>query len=215
MSLKRRLYLFLLPAMLAVVFITVAGADFLIDDDFNREATGAKPAGYLLEETGGGIEIAEVPSATDKSIFLNDPGDKVIKITKKFAPQAGLVTVELSFMQPVFGSTAKVVRLLDQEGASAAVHIETRKDTTCFLAYKNADGSFTTLGAYAEKTWYAIKIVADVASQKADVYVDGAQKLTQVPFLAPVKTVGAIDSYTPGSSNKGHYVDNVKVYAGK
>ena len=59
-----------------------------------------------------------------------------------------------------------------------------------------------------------LKIVADVATQKADVYLDGVQKLNQVAFLAPVKDIGAIDSYTP-LEQEGHYVDNVKVYGGK
>lgn len=214
MSKKGYLLLIVLPVMVAAVFFSATGAEFLVNDDFNREATGAKPTGYLIEEAGGNVAIAEVPSATDKSIYLDDPGDKVIKVTKKFTPQAGLLTVELSFMQPVLGSTAKVVRLLDPEGASAAVHIETRKEGNV-LGYKNADGTFTTLVPYVEKTWYTVKIAADVALQKADVYVDGALKLQAAPFLAPVKAIAAFDSYTPGSSNKGHHLDNVKIYAGK
>ncbi|NLG83145.1 MAG: pectate lyase, partial [Firmicutes bacterium] len=177
---------------------------------------GGKPPGYLIEETGGSVEIAEVPIATDKSVYLYDPGDKNIKIARKFPAQTGVVTVRVSFMQPVAGSTAKVIRLLDPEGQNTAVHIETRKDgSVTNISYKNPDGSFTPLSAYEANRWYVIQIVADVAAQKAAVFIDGALKLDQAPFLSPVKAIGCLDSFTPGSSGKSHYLDNIKVYAGQ
>lgn len=203
-------------ACMFLALFSAAGADFLINDDFDREATGAKPAGYLLEELGGSVSIADVPSAANKSVYLNDPGGNVIKIAKKFAPQTGLMTAETWFMQPSLGTTAKVLRLLDQEGVNAAVHIETRKEgNSNVLSYKNLDGAYTSLGPYNEMTWYVVTVVADVATQKADVYVNGVLKLNQSAFQAPVKEIAALDSYTPGSSAKGHYLDGIKVYPGR
>ncbi|TCL65329.1 hypothetical protein EDC14_101777 [Hydrogenispora ethanolica] len=198
----------LLVGMLAVQSFA---AGFLVDDNFNGDPVGAKPAGYEIEETGGKVGVAAFPSEAEKSLFLDDPGDKVIKVTKVFAPQSGTVVAEIAFLQPVVSSTAKVIRLLDKEKANAAVHLETRSGAK--LAYKNGDGSFTEIGDYQAGVWYNFKIVADVAAQKADIYLGNELKLKQVPFLAPVKEIGALDSYTPGSSARGHYLDNIRVAA--
>ncbi len=197
--------------MVLLLGMSAFAAGNIVDDNFNALKTGDKPTGYTIEETGGSVEIAEVPSATDKSVLLNDPGDKTIKIGKKFAPQTGVVSAEVSFMQNSFGSTAKVLRLLEGETGSPAVQIETRSKG---ISYKNADGSFTELTPYVEKTWYVIRVVADVKTQKADVYIGGVPKLNQVPFNSAVKNIGAFDSYTPGSSGKGHYLDNITINEG-
>ncbi|HYH02398.1 MAG TPA: hypothetical protein VEC37_04815, partial [Bacillota bacterium] len=200
-----------LTALVCFGWSVAFASGVLVDDNYNNGKIGEQPTGYLIEEAGGKVSIADTPSATDKSLFLDDPGSTIIKVTKKFTPQTGIVTAEVSFMQNNAGSTAKVLRLLDAEAANAAVHIETRSNV---FSYKNADGSFTPMMAYAAKTWYKITVVADVKTQKADVYIDGVEKIKQAAFGATVANIGALDSYTPGSSGKGHYLDNVKVVEG-
>lgn len=207
----------LLAALAAALLIVPAtAATMLVYDDFNQYAAGAKPDGYSIEETGGSVTVAEVPSAADKSLYLDDPGTNSIKIEKEFPPQSGTITVDISFMQPSPSTTAKVLRLLDRDGTKAAVHIETRKEgVTNVISYKNMDGSFTTLTAQFGKAWYCLRVVADVASQKADVYVNGELKLAGQAFMTPVQEIAALDSFTPGTSAKGHYLDNIRVYAGE
>ncbi len=197
--------------MVGMVLAQASAAGLLVDDNFNAAAVGAKPDGYAIEEAGGSVAIAAFPSDSDHSLYLNDPADKVIKVTKTFAPQTGVVVVEVAFAQPVLGSTAKVIRLLDKEQANAAVQIETRGGAK--LAYKNSDGSYTEFADYQAGVWYNFKIVADVAAQKADVYLNNELKLKQVGFMSALKDIGALDSYTPGSSGKGHYLDNIRVAA--
>lgn len=209
--LKNGLLVAFFAALVCISWSVTFAGGVLIDDNFNNGKTGEQPAGYLIEDAGGKVSIAEVPSASDKSLFLDDPGSSVIKITKKFTPQTGIVTAEVSFMQDNAGSTAKVLRLLDAEAANAAVHIETRSNV---FSYKKADGSFIPMMAYAKQTWYKITVVADVKTQKADVYIDGEEKIKQADFCATVANIGAVDSFTPGSSGKGHYLDNLKVVEG-
>lgn len=210
--------------LMLTVFIlgggTLLAAQPLVENNFNSESTGSKPAGYEIEETAGGVEIAEVPSPDDKSIYLFDPGNSNIRIIKRFKPlKKGILVVEMSFMQPSLGSTAKVLRLTNTEclkdpgEAKAAVHIETRSGAK--LAYRTADAKFIDLGTYAANTWYRFRIVADLKNKIANIYIDGVLKAKAVPFLTPVEEIGAIDSYTPGSSSKGHYVDNIAIYKGK
>jgi len=188
----------------------------LVSDDFDTEPTGGKPSGYRIEEAGGGVSVAEVPGAGDKSLYLNDPGSSVIRVMRSFDPQTGIVTAEARFMQPALGTTAKAFRLLNGDGTAAAVHLETRKEGDGnVISYKGVDGSFVTLAPYAAKVWVTLRIVADVAAQKADVYVDGVLKVGAQPFTAAVKEIGAFDSYTPGSSAKGHYIDGIRIWSGR
>ncbi len=221
---KRRLWPACSVLMLAV-FVFGGGALFaaqpLVEDNFNSAPTGSKPVGYEIEDTAGGVEIAEVPGPDDKSVYLFDPGTSNIRILKRFKPmkKKGILVVEMSFMQPSLGSTAKVLRLTDTEclkdpaEANAAVHIETRSGAK--LAYRTSDGKFTDLGTYEANKWYRFRIVADLKSMVANIYINGVLKAQAIPFLKPVAEIGAIDSYTPGSSSKGHYVDNISIYLGK
>lgn len=211
--------------LMLTVFIFSGGnllaAKPLVEDDFNSAATGSKPVGYELEETAGGIEIAEVPGPDDKSIYLFDPGTSNIRIIKRFKPikKKGILVVEMSFMQQSLGSTAKVLRLTDTEcvkgpdETNTAVHIETRSGAK--LAYKNTDGKFTNLDTYVANKWYKFRIVVDLKSEIANIYINGVLKAKAIPFLKPIEEIGAIDSYTPGSSSKGHYLDNISIFKGK
>ena len=211
---QRRSFLTLTVLLAVLIFgclnVEIAAAG-LVDDNFNTEAIGSKPAGYEYEEIGGRIEIAAVPSEADKSLALNDPGDKVIKVAKKFTPQTGKVTAELYFMQPVVSSTAKAIRLLDQNSA-VAVQIETRAGAK--LGYKNVDNTFTQITGFKASTWIHIAVAADIAAQKADVYINNELLLKQAPFLSPVKDIAIFESYTPGSSARGHHIDDLRIYEG-
>ncbi len=210
--------------LMLTVFIFSGGilwaAKPLAEDNFNSESTGSKPAGYEIEETAGSVEIAEVPDSSNKSLYLFDPGSSNIRIVKRFKPikKKGILVVEMSFMQPSLGSTAKILRLTDNEcvkgpdETNSAVHVETRSGAK--LAYKNVEGKYIDLDTYAANKWYQIRIVADVKSQIANIYLNGVLKAKAVPFLKPVPEIGAIDSYTPGSSGKGHYLDNIAIYIG-
>ena len=190
----------------------MVAATALVDDNFNNQQAGAKPDGYTIEETGGKVSIAEVPSAADKSLYLDDPGATVIKVSKKFAPQTGVVTAELKYMQPTkISSTAKVIRLLDEAGA-VAVQVETRSGG--LISWKMPDGQFTEIGEYAADTWFTIKVVANVKTQTADVFFNGAQKLTGVVFTAAAANIAVFESYTPGTSARGQYIDNIKISRG-
>ena len=118
-------------AMMLVMFLlllTVAGADFLINDDFNRETTGAKPAGYLLEELGGSVEIDRGAHRRRQESFISmTPAATASRSRRNSRRKRAWSPRRYSFMQPALGTTAKVLRLLDREGVNAAVHIETQE----------------------------------------------------------------------------------------
>lgn len=183
----------------------------IFQDEFNALVTGSVPEGYTVSGENGSVTVSEVPSTKDKSLYFEDNGTDTIKAVKTFEPQTGTVTVAVNFMQTVLGSTTKVLRLLDETGTNAGVHIETRSGV---ISYKNSDNTFTDLVDYNPNTWYAIKVVADPSTGTADVYVNNELKLEDAPFHREVTTIGSIDSYTTGSSAKSHYLDDVQVFAG-
>ncbi|NLY74638.1 MAG: pectate lyase [Firmicutes bacterium] len=199
-----------------------AAVNMLVEDNFNSLPVGSKPPGYEIEETAGSVEIAELPEPYYKAVYLFDPGTSNIRIIKRFKPysktkrNSGILVVEVSFMQPDLGSTAKVIRITDTEclkdpdKANAAVHVETRSGAK--LAYRTSDGKFVNFDSYEKNKWYRFRIVTDLENQVANIYVNGVLRAEKIPFLKPVKEIGAIDSYTPGSSSKGHYLDNIQVY---
>lgn len=214
--------------LMLMVFIFCGGdllaIEFLVEDNFNSLAIGSKPAGYEIEETAGSVEIAETPEPYNRSLYLFDPGTSNIRIVKRFGPfkkrfrRDGVLILELSFMQPSLGSTAKAVRLTDTEclkgpdETNTVVHVETRSGAK--IAYKTADGKFVNLDSYEKEKWYRFRIVADVEKQLVNIYINGVLRAEKIPFLKPVEEIGAFDSYTPGSSSKGHYLDNIQVYEG-
>lgn len=215
--------------LMLTVFLLGGGVllalEFLVDDNFNSLPIGSKPPGYEIEETAGSVEIAETGEPYGKSLYLFDPGTSNIRIIKRFKPfkktffNDGILVTELSFMQPDLGSTAKVVRLTDTQcvkgpdETNTVVHVETRSGAK--IAYRTSDGKFVTIDSYEKNKWYRFRIVADVVNQQVNIYINGILRAEKISFLKPVKEIGAIDSYTPGSSSKGHYLDNIQIYPGK
>ncbi len=214
--------------LMMMIFIfsgeTSLAIDFLVDDNFNSLPIGSKPSGYEIEETAGSVEIAETPEPYNRSLYLFDPGTSNIRIVKRFRPfkkrfrSDGVLILELSFMQPSLGSTAKIVRLTDAEclkgpeQTNSVVHLESRSGAK--IAYRTPDGKFVNIETYEKDKWYRFRIVADVNNQVVNIYINGILRAEKIPFLKPVQEIGAFDSYTPGSSDKSHYLDNIQVYEG-
>ncbi len=190
--------------------VTYANDSLVLEEQFDDLETGVKPEGYEISEETGSVSVSEVPSSTDKSLLLEDSGDKNTKITKTFDEQTGKMSFVIDFMQPELGSTSKVIRLMDKDG-NVAVHLETRSGGV--LAYKLSDDSYVELTPYEENTWYTIQINADVTKQNADIFVNGKMLAEDVPFYSEVSEISQFDSFTPGSGVKSHYVDNLKIYS--
>ncbi|MBE1441463.1 pectinesterase family protein [Paenibacillus sp. OAS669] len=180
----------------------------LWDDDFNGGAAGAAPSGYTLSEAGGTVRVVNVPSASNKSVYLNDTSTTgLVNLKKTFASQTGTTELELKFMQPAMVNNTKIIRLLS--GNTPAVSIETISGG---IAYRNADNTYTTLiSGYQPNIWYSIRIVANAATDKADVYLNGVKKVSQASFYSAVSVIDGLESYTPNSSAGSHYLDDIVV----
>lgn len=180
----------------------------LADNNFNSTAAGAQPSGFTVTEAGGTVRVASVPSSANRSVFLNDTSTTALSSLKRtFTSQTGKVEAVFKFMQPSLANNTKVFRLLS--GTTAAVSIETIGGS---LSYRNADSTYVTLqSGYAANVWYSIRIVADPATDKADVYVNGVKKASGAAFFTAVSSLDGYESFTPNSSVGSHYLDDILV----
>ncbi|WP_373229848.1 pectate lyase [Cohnella sp.] len=177
----------------------------VVESDFNNEAIGELPVGYSASEAGGTVRIAAVPDETNRSVYLDDTSDSTnVILSKSFDPLASEITLQLKFMQPTYTSSTKVVRL--KGDGKTSVVLETNGG---FMNYRHADNTFEPLVTVAAGVWYDIAVVADVTSQTADVYVDGALKLENAPFQQAADRVDYFETFTPNSKMIGHYVDDI------
>ncbi|ULL19819.1 hypothetical protein DVH26_16290 [Paenibacillus sp. H1-7] len=176
----------------------------LVDDNFNSETTGAAPTGYT---TSGNATVVNVPSSTNKSIKLNDTDTtNSIKANKSFTSQAGQVTVEYKVMLPAAANNLYVHL---KQGSTTAVTIQSGSDGT--LRYRNADGSSTNIANYTANGWTTIKIEADSATDKANVYVNGTSVLSNVGFRTAVTGIDAFEAITHSTGTGVLHIDDVKV----
>jgi len=204
----RKNWLASLLAIFAFGAGTAADAAVLTDTNFNSTSVGSTPSTYAVSEAGGTVRIAAIPGSSNRSVFLNDTSITTLVSAKKtFAAQGGIVDAEFKFMQPTLVNNTKVLRLLS--GATAAVSIETISGS---IQYRLPGSTYTNiLSGYVANRWYSLRIVANPASDTADVYINGVRKITGGAFFTPVASIDGFDSFTPNTSTGSHYLDDVVV----
>ncbi|TCK92768.1 uncharacterized protein DUF1565 [Natranaerovirga hydrolytica] len=185
-------------------------SNVLLEDNFNNQSTGSIPNGYTVDESGGTVRIANVPSSNNKSVHLNNSSTSSnVKLSKDFDAQNDIITMEFQFMQPVVNSSHKIMKLYDTQG-TIGVFLETSGGN---LSYRHSNNTYTHLESYNANTWYDFKIVADITNNKADVYINGNLKIINADFYNPVSNLSSFTSYTPNSDTHDHYINNIKVMA--
>jgi len=195
--------------------------DLLFEDTFDAAITGTKPDHYTIDETSGSgtIQIADIPSSTDKSLQIFDDRTGVVQADRVFESQTAVTAIEFDFMQESKANSIKVLRLATSGGEGktsngvAAVAIETNGGN---LSYRTNAGYESFLSNYSAGTWYTIKIVSDIGKQKADIYVNGELVKEQIGFYNPVTDIAVLQSFTANSNSANtYYLDNIKVYVPK
>ena len=176
----------------------------LANDNFNSMTTGSAPSGYT---TSGDVTIAEVPSASNKSIKLNDNDTtNAVKADKSFASQTGKVTLEYKVMLPAAVNNLYVHL---KQGSTIATTIQSNTDGT--LRYRNGDGTTTTVANYSPNTWVTIKVEADVATNKANIYVNGTSVVTGGTFRNSVTAIDTLELITHSTGTGTMYIDDVNI----
>src|SRR5699024_9955189 len=125
-------------------------------------------------------------------------------ISKTFEDITGVAVVEMNFMQPDYTSATKIMRL---KGDGTPVIIETNDG---HISYRTGS-DFEPLIELEENKWYEISIEIDFEKQTASVFIDNELKLEHVNLNHEARKIDHFESFTPNSSAKGHYVDDIKI----
>ena len=179
----------------------------VVGENFNSQLTGEAPAGFAVSEGGGTVRVAELPDSLNKSVYLQDTSTSTnVALSKSFEPLAGLVTVEMKFMMPVYAGSAKVIRL--KGNGKAAVILETKSDS---VTYRHTGDTYEPLIPVTSNEWIDFKIIADTDTDTAKVYVNGELKIDNAPFFEAADRIDFLETFTPNGSTSSHYVDDLAV----
>ena len=178
-----------------------------VDEHFDGTAAGEVPASFSVSAGGGTVRVAEVPDASNKSLFLEDTSTSTNVIASvSFGDLAGEVTIRMKFMMPSYVSSSKVVRVKGAGGTP--VILETKSGS---VTYRHADDTYEPIASVVPGEWIDFKIEANTDTDTADVYVNGERKVDDAPFYSAARTINFLESFTPNGSTGSHYIDDVVV----
>ncbi|WP_167859690.1 glycosyl hydrolase family 28-related protein [Paenibacillus cymbidii] len=179
----------------------------LYAESFDSAATSSAPPGWTTDTGGGTVQVKAVPSGTNKSIELRDTNSSdIVKAYKTFPSQTGTVTAEFKLMFPATGSS-NYVTLYD--GSTEAVRFRTIGSDMQYMY----SGTETTLQSYSPNTWYTIKLVANPATDKCDVYIDGVLVGSQLNFRNAASGLDRFDFRSHSThANYYGYLDDVLIH---
>jgi hypothetical protein len=181
------------------------GPETLIHENFNSVATGMTPLGWTINTAGGTVAVTEDPSASGKSLRLQDTSTStVVSASASFASTATPVTTEFRIK---FGAQSNLyVRVYG--GATEAIRLRTNSGK---LQVSNS-GSYLNLQSYTAGTWHDLKIVADPSTGQADIYMDGVLVQSGGAFHSAVGSLDRIQFITNSTAtNMNMSVDDVRV----
>ncbi|MDF2927478.1 MAG: C-terminal target protein [Paenibacillaceae bacterium] len=202
----------------ASVYLEVlAPSPYLVQEDFDRYAAGDTPEGWsFIPVNAGGsfIQIAELPSTSDRSLQIYDNTPSGFpSASVSFAPQTAPLVAEMDFrinLGAVKQAGGAIVAYLQAGGSASAVSLLV--DSTGFWYL---DGSTpVTVAPVVEDEWSRIRIVADPTTEKMDLFINEVQVVSQGNFRT---STGVISKLQVGGSTTGSdttaYWNNIRIYS--
>ncbi|WP_345954928.1 glycosyl hydrolase [Mucilaginibacter sp. PAMB04168] len=181
-------------------------------DDFNNQTTSNAPANWLvLNGVSTNAIIADIPSATNKSILLTDNSSSgTVSVKRSFNAQFNTLNIEYKFNE---NNTNKFNRYRVLCNGVVPIELATAYNSTSNqLSYVNASNTRVAVQPVSANTWYTVKLAINIVAQTFDIYVNGTLKVSAVPFKA---NAGYIDSFSveTGSSYTGisAYIDDLSI----
>lgn len=176
---------------------------------FTNAAASAVPVNWTANAAGGIASVQAAYGSNPKDIlsFKLEDASTTLSATlgRNFAASTGKLVWEFKFMLP-----AKV------DGVSAQL----RGGSASAMTFVTANGSLacqTPLGTlelwpnYKANLWYTIRVVANPATQKADIFVNGKPR-GQVDFTSSVTTFDEVLFSTSATGTSPLWVDDIYVY---
>ncbi|NIK70567.1 S-layer homology domain-containing protein [Paenibacillus sp. BK720] len=207
---------------LADIYLSPGKPTVIFDDNFDAEATGAVPEGWMVTATvpGDSVAVAETPNETNKSVLISQPtagksGNKTA-LYKALDNLSGIVTVEYSLSKSNNNQYFTVPMVYGDNSSHMAAAVG--MDGTGILYKDNgSSGTAHVVQPYTANTWYDFKLVMNTITKKFDMYIDGVKKVDQGNFRFADSTT----NYLTGIDFNSNYnvtgsvnVDNVRVSTG-
>lgn len=202
------------------LYLAGTEARLIHGSDFDDLQPGAAPsAPWQVRANGGTVGAADVPDRAGKSMKLTRSSNSGVTSLSQSFPKGtvkGIVTLTADVMkQDGAGSTDwfNLPYVYSSGGtASANTGVSLAFSKGQIMAYKGSES--TKLMAYEPGKWYNLRLVMNTASDKYDLYVNGAAVAEQVPFRNAIEDIGSF-SFSANSLNYGTvHVDNVRLYQG-
>lgn len=178
---------------------------------FTNARTGVVPDNWTAAAAGGtaSAQIAHGSNPKDMLSFKLEDTSAAAAATlgRSFTTSSGKLVWEFKWMLPakVDGAKAQL-----RNGSTTALTFTTSAGA---LAYLNSGGTAVSLWPnYKANVWYIVRVIANPATQKADIYINGKLKGSQVAFAASATT---LDNVLFSSSLAGTgtlWVDDIYVY---
>ncbi|MDQ1317239.1 MAG: hypothetical protein QG588_890 [Candidatus Poribacteria bacterium] len=201
--------------------ICFAQEGYIFFYDFNADQTGNAPSGGWKPTVEGKIEVADVPSATNKSVRVTDVGNGGGMTLLLDKPITGkTITMECKFMRDKGWSVAcEIFYVMNQKCPDdfSGICIKDNDDGT--LAYHNGVDWVNSI-PLVDGAWHDIKLVMDTVNDKYDFYFDGNEIVKGAGFRKFTGLEGqGMDKFNvanvgDGGSTFVKYFDDIILYEG-
>jgi WD40 repeat protein len=191
--------------------------DKLSNETFNNHSTGIRPAGWTIP-SGAPVTVEAVPSASDKSLFINNSSAYVghIDTRKTFPVQtSGTVVVQFKFRMSQTNNNLSLGHL--EDAANSMLTTLYYDATVNKIRYHSGGTLYDLPGAsgLVANTWYTIKIVANVTNKTQSIFYEDmvTPKVSNVNFRTngnPEKIKFSVNDLS--GSDVSAYFDNILVY---
>ncbi|WP_052723694.1 Ig-like domain-containing protein [Paenibacillus wulumuqiensis] len=197
-------------------------------DDFEQDQIGKPPIGYTLEPAhpgtatnhvlvgnlaaSAGITVGNAVVPGSKGLILSDTGKVTTRITKRFKEQTGQVVLDTTIQLSANSDYDRMLQLLNTPGGYAAVAINADADGFSYYASSKEVRPLSQQSPQPGQ-WYHIRVIADIASQTADIYIDNQLAAEDVPFMNKVSTIATFTAQTPESGSGNLSIDNISIHS--
>lgn len=188
-----------------------------VDESFDGYGTNDIPEGWTYTPvTAGGsfIQIAELPSTTDRSLHIYDNTPSGFPSAAiHFEPQSEPIVLEMDFrvnLGAIKSAGGAIVAYLQSGGSANAVSLLV--DNTGFWYLDG--GTSVVVAPVTEDTWHRIKIVANPSTEKMDLYIDEVQVVAQGNFRNSTDVISRllVGGSTTGTDTRAYW-NNIAVYS--
>ena len=167
-------------------------------------------SGWETDKSGGSWDYSRKKEFDLEWFKLIDTSDKAaVSIWHQIARQTeGKLTLEFRFKLPVRmdGACWQLSDLMQ-----AGVSLITKGENLCWIDRGN---KLKVVMPYKPGQEYGVKVVADLTSKTADVYIDGELKTKAASFCRPIKSIDYVLVKTGDASMGDLYLSPVNIYKG-